>query len=172
MKQNVLETKRLILRTYDADDLGTLHAILSDPVTMQYWPAPFTLEGSQQWLNNNMKRYETHGFGRWAMVSKSSGQIIGDCGIVVAELDGQLENDLGFIVAKEFWGKGFATEAAEACKQFGFQQLGLKRLCANMAFDHHASRSVIEKIGMTKEKEYINARNRNILTFLYAIEKD
>ncbi|GED68972.1 N-acetyltransferase [Brevibacillus reuszeri] len=172
MKKIVLETERLLLRAYEADEIGALHAILSDPVTMQYWPAPFTLEGSQQWLNTNLKRYETNGFGRWAMVSKSSGQIIGDCGIVLAELDGQPEYDLGFIVAKEFWGKGMATEAAEACKQYAFSQLGIKRLCANMAFDHHASRRVIEKIGMTKEKEYVNARNRNILTFLYAIEND
>ena len=170
MNQIILETKRLLLRKYTVADIVDLHALLSDSVTMQYWPAPFTEEGSAQWLHNNLKRYEEQGFGRWAMVEKASGRFIGDCGIVLSELDNQMEHDLGYIVDKAYWGMGLATEAAKACKEYGARELHLHRLCANMAFDHIASQRVAENIGMTRVKEYCNKRNRDILTYLYVWE--
>ncbi|MGG1660582.1 GNAT family N-acetyltransferase [Brevibacillus sp. NRS-1366] len=170
MNQIVLKTKRLILRKYATEDIDNLHAILSDPVTMQFWPAPFTREGSEQWLHNNLKRYRAQGYGRWAMVHQESGRIIGDCGIVLSELDNQMEHDLGYILDKEYWGLGLATEAAKACKEYGTSELNLHRLCANMAFDHIGSQRVAEKIGMTRVKEYRNKRNRDILTYLYVWE--
>lgn len=170
MNQIILETKRLLLRKYTIEEIDDLHAILSDPVTMQFWPKPFTRDGSEQWLHNNLKRYEEDGFGRWAIVEKASGRIIGDCGIVLAELDNRMEHDLGYILDKAYWGMGLATEVALACKEYGARELNLHRLCANMAFDHIASRRVAENIGMIREKEYCNRRNRDILTYLYVWE--
>jgi [ribosomal protein S5]-alanine N-acetyltransferase len=167
----IIETERLIIREYVPEDLVQLHMILSDPMTMSFWPAPFTLEQVGDWIEDNLYNYEEQGFGRWAIVSKQTRMIIGDCGINCIELDGQMEYDLGYIIHKLFWNEGYAAEAAEACKKYAFEELGLHRLCANMPKDHIISKRVAEKIGMELVKEFPNERNRGIMTYLYAIER-
>ncbi|WP_334074450.1 MULTISPECIES: GNAT family N-acetyltransferase [Paenibacillus] len=162
----VLETERLLIRRYKEDDLEELAAIVGDAETMKFWPAPFTREQAEAWLERSFEANRTWGFGRWAMVLRETGKIIGDVGFMQAELAGQMENDLGYILAAEYWGQNLGTEAAAACLNYGFRQLGMTRICANMAVDHHASRRVAEKIGMTVEKQYINKRNRDKLTYL------
>lgn len=161
----------MIIREYVPEDLVQLHMILSDPMTMSFWPAPFTLEQAGDWIEDNLYNYDEQGFGRWAIVSKETRMIIGDCGINQIEIDGQIENDLGYIIHKYLWNEGYASEAAEACKNYAFDVLGLNRLCANMPTNHILSQRVAEKIGMTLEKEFPNERNRGIITRLYAIEK-
>jgi RimJ/RimL family protein N-acetyltransferase len=168
----MIETRRLILRHFEPDDEADLHRILSDPTTMSFWPAPFSREASRDWLNRNIARYSEHGLGRLAVILKETNELIGDCGIVQSEIDGQPENDLGYIIFHAFWNRGYAAEAAEACKTYGFDRLKLHRICANMPVDHLASRRIAEKIGMRLEKEFPNRRNRNILTCLYAVESD
>lgn len=162
-----IETKRLLIKEYSYDDISKLHIILSNPKTMSFWPTPFTLQQTENWVANNINRYKELGFGRWAVILKETDELIGDCGIMVTEIDGKQEYDLGYIFHYPYWHNGFAFEAADACKEYAFNKLGIKRLCANMAFDHTGSRRVAEKIGMQKEKEFHNSRNRNILTYLY-----
>lgn len=168
---HVIETKRLIIKEYSYDDILKLNIILSNPKTMSFWPAPFTMQQTEDWVNNNIRRYTELGFGRWAIILKETDELIGDCGIMVSELDGKQENDLGYIIHYSHWHNGFAFEAVDACSNYAFNKLGIKRLCANMAFDHTMSRRVAEKIGMKKEKEFYNNRNRNLLTYLYSISK-
>lgn len=171
MNKVVIETNRLVLMEYEQGDATILYEILSNPVTMSFWPAPFTKEQADKWVETNITRYKENGFGRWSVILKENSQVIGDCGIIVSEIDGNLENDLGYIIHHPHWRKGFAYEAADACKNYALKQRGLGRLCANMPFDHGASRKVAEKLGMKKEKEFFNTRNRNTLTFLYSISK-
>jgi len=166
---NTIETNRLIIKEYTYEDISKLHVILSNPKTMSFWPSPFTLAQTEIWINNNIKRYSELGFGRWAIILKETGELIGDCGMMLSELDGTQEHDLGYIIHYPYWHKGLAFEAAKACSNYAFNTLGIKRLCANMAFDHIASSTVAQKIGMGKEKEFYNSRNRNILTYLYSI---
>lgn len=168
---HIIETKRLIIKEYSYEYISKLNIILSNSKTMSFWPAPFTLQQTENWINNNIARYKELGFGRWAVILKETGELIGDCGIMVTELDGKEENDLGYILHYPYWHQGLAFEAADACKEYAFNNLGIKRLCANMAFDHIASRKVAEKIEMKKEKEFYNNRNRNILTYLYSISR-
>lgn len=146
--------------------------MLSDPITMRFWPAPFSPEQTQHWLERHLRNYLETGLGRYAVISKDSQVLIGDCGIVRAELNGKPENDLGYIIDRNYWGHGYATEAAAACLNFGLQKQNLQRICANMPEDHVASRRVAERIGMRRELEYHNQRNRNILTYLYVYEKE
>ncbi|MEF2965778.1 GNAT family N-acetyltransferase [Paenibacillus sp. M1] len=166
----ILETSRLLIRKYTAGDkdVEDLHSILGDATTMSFWPAPFTEEQTKSWLQRNLESYENHGFGRWGMVLKETGGLIGDIGFMRAELDSRIENDLGYIIFAPFWGRDLATEAASACLSYGFHTLGMTRVCANMPVDHHASRRVAEKIGMVCEKQYMNTRNRNKWTYLYS----
>ena len=169
---NIIETERLIIRSYSHNDISKLSIILSDPITMSFWPEPFTIEQTRHWVNSNILRCEELGFGRWAVILKDTEELIGDCGIMITEIDGKQELDLGYIIHYPYWKNGFATEAAEACKEYAFNDLGIKRLCANMPFNHEASRKTAEKIGMKKEKEFYNKRNREILTYLYSISKN
>lgn len=169
---NVLETERLFIRPYQAEDVDLLYAILSDPVTMSYWPAPFVREQVKAWISRNQASYREHGYGRWALIEKGEGRLIGDAGIVQAEIDQKLEFDLGYIIAAPHWRKGYAFEAVQACLNYGLTHLKLPRVVANMAFNHEGSRKVAEKIGMVYEKQFLNRRNRDIVTLLYSVESE
>jgi RimJ/RimL family protein N-acetyltransferase len=164
-----INTLRLILRPYVTDDIEALHKILSDKKTMGFWPALFTIEQTNRWIERSIKSYAENQFGRFAVELKESGKLIGDCGILLSELDGKQENDLGYIIHSGYWGRGYGTEAASASLDYAFNKLGLMRIAANMDVSNLASIRVAEKIGMKKEKEYLNKRNRNLLTYLYAI---
>jgi ribosomal-protein-alanine N-acetyltransferase len=153
------------------DDVGSLHTILSDNVTMSFWPEPFTLEQTRGWIERAVASYEKNGFGRMALVLKDTGSIIGNCGIMITETNGETENDLGYIIHSPQWRKGYGTEAAKACLGFGFNLIGLTRITANMSVNNTASFLTAEKIGMTREKEFFNMKNRCFLTYLYSIRK-
>ena len=90
---------------------------------------------------------------------------------MISEIDGKQEYDLGYIIHYPYWHNGFAVEAADACEDYAFNQLNLQRLCANMPYNHEGSRKTAEKIGMIREKEFYNSRNRDILTYLYSISE-
>lgn len=165
-----IETERLILRTYCADDLPALAALLGDAVTMRFWPKPLTFEQAEGWLRLNRERREQSIFGRRAVILKATGRLIGDAGVVRAELDGEERDDLGYILAAPHWGHGYATEAARALASLYLHGHGRPCLYANMAHDHVASQRVAERIGMRPVGEYANARNRGIRTYLYRLE--
>jgi ribosomal-protein-alanine N-acetyltransferase len=167
-----LETERLLLRKLTIADVEAMHRILSDPVTMQFWPKPFDLEGSRRWVQRSIDAYEQTHLGRFAIILKEDGRLAGDCGFLRSEVNGVQENDLGYILGKEFWGQGFATEAAAACLKYGITVLGLERIVASMATHHLASKRVAEKIGLKLEREFINSRNRDLPTFLLSWDKD
>lgn len=164
-------TKRLIIREHTASDTNKLHAIQSDAVTMAFWPAPFTCEQTESWIQRQLASYEANGYGRWAVIRIEDGELIGDAGIISSEIDGKVEYDLGYIIHAGAWRQGYGYEAAEGCLRYGFELLGLGRLVANMPTDHLASRKVAEKLGMKLEKCFFNERNRGKETCLYSINK-
>lgn len=164
----VLETKRLILREMTPNDVDDLLKILSDPEAMQFYPQPFDRQMTQAWIERNIQRYARHGFGLWALISKENGELIGDCGLVVQEVDGVEEVEIGYHIRRNLWGKGLATEAAQACRDYGFNQLGFDKLISLVNPVNAASRRVAEKNGMRllKEMEW-----RNKPTCIYAVER-
>jgi len=166
-----IETQRLILREYSDEDFTALHKIVSDPEIMSFWPEPFTEEKTKMWMKRGLQNVYEYGTGRLAVILKDNNRLIGDAGFIFTDVNGKPENDLGWIIDKKFWGRGFGTEAAGACIDFAFNSLGFNRIVANMAFDNFASKRVAEKIGMSKESEFYNKKNRNILTYLYVIEQ-
>jgi len=123
-----LETERLRLRPFTFDDLGDLFEILSDPETMQYYPEPYSREGTLRWIEDNVRRYELDGFGLWAMELKETGRFVGDCGPAAREVDGQREVEIGWHVNRALWNRGLATEAAAASRDHCFGALGLERV--------------------------------------------
>ena len=160
-----------MIREYSSGDIAPLHKILSDPVTMSYWPEPFSPEQTQLWVERSIESCNKNGFGRFALIKKTTGEFIGTAGIMISEVNGKNENDLGYIIYFPFWNSGYATEAAGAILCWGIDSIGLARISANMAVDNTASARVAQKIGMTIETEFLNRRNRDKLTFLYSLSK-
>jgi RimJ/RimL family protein N-acetyltransferase len=167
----MIETGRLGIRPYSPADLPALEAILTDATTMRFWPRPFTPDEVAGWLDRAIKSRRTSIYGRCALILKASAALIGDVGVVRATIVGAERNDLGYIVHHRYWGQGLATEAALALREHYFGVHGLDSLYANMAWDNLPSQRVAEKIGMHKVLEFNNPRNRDIATYLYAIER-
>jgi RimJ/RimL family protein N-acetyltransferase len=167
----MIETERLFIRKFLPGDEEEFSDILADPVTMSFWPQPYSREGAKAWIDRSLQSYTEHGFGRYVIHLWGEQKIIGDCGILKMNLAGQEMYDFGYIIHHPYWRKGYAVEAAIAVRDFAFQHLGLPMLHANMPWNHYGSIRVAEKIGMKKIKEFINERNRNIRTMLYAMNK-
>lgn len=164
----ILETPRLQLRELVPDDLDALAKVLSDPITMQFYPKPYDRQGITDWIERNRRRYQEHGHSLWGMVLKSSDELIGDCGLAMQNVEGQNEIEIGYHVCRDHWKQGFATEAARACRDYGFAQLKAPRLISLIRPENIASRRVAEKNGMTIWKEVIWADLPHIV---YAIER-
>ena len=166
----MIETSRLILREHIPEDFAAIHRIFSDPITMRFWPRPFTEEEMHCWIDRATSSYAAHGFGRWVMALKDTSEIIGDAGLMRLSVNGNDEVDLGYIVHHTYWRQGYGSEAAREILDFGLEN-GCRRIIAHMAYDNIASQRVAVRIGLTKETEYINPRDRGILHFLYSNKK-
>ena len=114
-----LQTNRLILRELTDEDFDSLFEILSDPEVMKYYPKPFDADRVNGWIKWNQENYKKYGFGLWAVCLKDFGKLIGDCGITIQNIDGELLPEIGYHIHKDFWRQGFATEAAAAVRDLG-----------------------------------------------------
>jgi RimJ/RimL family protein N-acetyltransferase len=153
----ILETSRLLLREFVPGDADVLARVLSDPDTMRFYPAPYDRAGVEQWIGRNLRRYSEDGHGLWAVVLKSSGELIGDCGLTVQDVDDVDEIEIGYHVRRDLWGRGLATEAARGFRDYGFERLPVERLISLIRPENLPSRRVAEKNGMTLWKEVMRA---------------
>ena len=149
----VLETQRLLLREMALHDVDDLLEVFSDPEAMQFYPKPFDRPMTRAWIERNIQRYAQDGFGLWALILKQRDQLIGDCGLVRQIVDGVEEVEIGYHVRRDLWGLGLATEAAQACCDYGFSRLGCDKLISLINPANLASRRVAEKTGMHLIKE-------------------
>jgi len=165
---NILETVRLVLREFVPDDADALALVISDAETMRYYPAPYDRAGVEQWIERNRQRYVRDGVGLWALVLKATGEMVGDCGIIRQEIEGESLYEIGYHLRRDLWGQGLATEAATACRDGGFAHLGVNRLISLIRPENVPSQRVAERNGMTiwKEIEW-----RGLRHYVYAIEK-
>lgn len=150
-----LETERLLLRPLSLDDVDALTVLLGDREALAEWGEPLDLDESKAWINRNLGRYESHGFGRSAVVLKENGELVGDCGLIPTLVEGASETELGWVVRRDNWGKGIATEAAVAWRNYAFEVLGLDRIVSMIGKTNVASRRVAEKLGMRVEREAV-----------------
>jgi [ribosomal protein S5]-alanine N-acetyltransferase len=165
----ILKTPRLILREFSPGDAGALGAVLSDPETMRFYPAPLDRAGVEEWIARNLRRYVQDGHGLWAMILQSTSELIGDCGLTVQKVDSADEIEIGYHVRRGHWGLGLATEAALACRDFGFSRLPTDRLISIIRPENLPSRRVAEKNGMTVWKE---AMRTNLVHLVYSIRRE
>jgi RimJ/RimL family protein N-acetyltransferase len=148
----ILETPRLLMRKFTAQDADALEVFLGDPGVMEYYPAALDRKGVQDWIERNLGRYARDGHGLWAMVVKDSHELIGDCGCTLQEVEGRYEVEVGYHVRRDLWGRGYATEAARACIEYGFRELGAQRVISMIRPENVRSIRVAEKNGMQREK--------------------
>lgn len=153
MSDYVIETERLGLRRLSPGDLDDMAALLGDPEVMRYYPRPKSRDEARQWIEWNLDSYERYGHGLWASVVKETGQFIGDCGLVVQTVDGEDLVEVGYHLVRSQWRRGYASEAAAACRDHAFRTLMVPRLISLIRPENHPSRGVAERIGMTVWKE-------------------
>ena len=92
----MIETERLLLREMIEDDFDALYRILGDADTMRYYPSAFDETGVKNWIARNIERYRIFGFGLWAVCLKETGEVIGDCGLTMQLIDGQIKPEIGY----------------------------------------------------------------------------
>ena len=164
----VLQTSRLRLREFTSEDADALALVISDPETMKYYPAPIDRAGVEQWIERNRRRYRDDGVGLWAMELGKTGEMIGDCGVILQQVEGESLYEIGYHLRRDFWGQGLATEAAIACRDWTFLHLKTDRLISLIRPENLPSRRVAERNGMTIWKE---VNWRGLLHCVYSIER-
>lgn len=160
----VLETERLILRAFTMDDVAPLAAIHGDERTMLYLGGVTdgTLLGAYDKILAYLGHWALNGFGRWAVVEKASGRMIGRTGFLDAP-DEWPGTELGWTFLREMWGKGYATEAAIAARDFGFGTLGMERVFSMIHPENTPSQAVARRLGETPWKPFTFKGHDNML---------
>ena len=144
-----IQTFHLILRSLQSNDAKVMYQIYQTEGVLRYFPnpSPPSLEKVERFITGQQAHWEKYSYGNWGIVPKDKSETIGWAGLqYLPELD---ETEVGFLLDKPFWGKGYATEAAQACVRFGFEEIKLNHLIALVHSENLASRRVIEKCGMS-----------------------
>lgn len=145
----IIETERLLLRTFTIDDASLIYELNLDPAVIRYTYDPIKdIEHAREVLEKViLPQYVLYNHGRWAVHLKPTLEFIGWCGLkYIPQRD---EIDLGYRFKKESWGKGYATEAAYACIKYGFEKLNMRRIIGRAIPENEGSLHVLEKCGMT-----------------------
>jgi [ribosomal protein S5]-alanine N-acetyltransferase len=151
----IASTERLILRHFHILDAEPMYQIFADPEVMRFGDGVQTKQWVHNWLQTCLARYhQTWGFGPYAVVQHQHRDVIGYCGLFFfPDINGQAEVEIGYRLARGTWGRGYATEAAGAVRDYAFHTLGRKRLIAMIDPANTASIRVAEKIGMQYEAD-------------------
>lgn len=161
----ITETERLILREYTEDDFEPLFSILSDAETMANYPEPFDRDKVRLWIEQNQRRYVSYGYGLWAVVMKETDELIGDCGLTIQNIDGVLLPEIGYHINKQYWRRGYGSEAAAAVRDWAFENTDHGRLYSYMRSTNIASYSTAESNGMKRVKEYESETNGTVYVY-------
>ena len=150
MSELVLQTERLVLRTWRESDLEAYAAINADERVMEHFPGVMTRQESDAAAGRAIEHWKRHGFGRWAVEVVGGEPFIGWVGMIWATFDAPFTPavEIGWRLAHAHWGKGYATEAAKAALVDGFSRLGLEEVVSFTVPGNWRSRSVMERIGM------------------------
>lgn len=143
----ILETDRLVLRTWELSDVEAAIPIYGDPVVMKWWPAPEAPDKVEARVKRFMERHEQNGMTLWAVERKEDRHLIGHCGYQL--LAGGPETEIGWLLARDCWGRGYATEAARGAMAHAFAHRPIERLVAIARPGNDPSFAVMRRLGMT-----------------------
>ena len=148
MKIPTITTENLHLRPFTPEDTTIMHHILNGRDVLKYFPGPQTVTEAQveRMISRLLAHWQEHGYGLWAVEQRTTGALLGRCGLqLIAETD---EVEIDFILDPACWGQGFATEAGLASLKFGFEQLNLTEVVGIVHPDNLASQRVLQKLGI------------------------
>ena len=145
----ILETERLYLREMNQSDFESLCKILQDEDTMYAYEGAFNVDEVQEWLDRQILRYQEWNFGLWAVILKETNQMIGQCGLTMQPWKDENVLEIGYLFERTYWHKGYAIEAAKACKKYAFEILKADEVCSIIRDTNIASQKVAIRNGMT-----------------------
>ena len=150
-----VRSARLLLRPWRDSDLEPFAALNADPVVMEHFPRPLDRAESDAFVARIRAHFDRHGFGFWAVEAPGVAELVGLVGLAVPTFQAHFTPcvEVGWRLARPFWGKGFASEAATASLRFGFERLGLDEIVAFTVPANVRSRAVMERIGMRRSPE-------------------
>ena len=161
----VIETDRLILRRMTENDVDALYKVLGDESNMQYYPHAFDEEQVKGWINKNIDRYRTFGFGLWAVVLKETGEVIGDCGLTMQIINGEIKPEIGYHIRKDMQRNGYATEAAASVRNWIFLNTPMNEVYSYMTEENEPSAKTAMAYGCKKADSYVDENGRNIAVY-------
>jgi RimJ/RimL family protein N-acetyltransferase len=163
----MLETARMRLLPWQRDDWLLLRPIATDPKVMRYISdgKPWPDERIREFVGRQVAHFDRFGYCLWKLLLNESPEMIGFCGL--QPLDGTTETEIGWWLARAWWGQGLATEAARVALMDGFERAGLKRIVAVAQAANIASIHVMDKLGMKYEREMIH---RGFEVVLYTVD--
>lgn len=166
----VIETERLLLREMTDDDFHALYEVLSDSDIMQHYPYAFDENRVRSWIERNIRRYRVLGFGLWAVCLKKTGEMIGDCGLTMQLINGEIKPEIGYHIRADEQRKGYAKEAAIAVRDWTFSNTPFNVVYSCMKYTNEASVKTAMSYGCKQVDEF--ADDINEITKVFAISKD
>ena len=149
-----MESERLFFRRLTKEDFPALCKILQDDEVMYAYEGKFNGGEVTEWLDRQLWRYENeNGHGLYAVILKENSQLIGQCGLTLQDYNGKKVLEIGYLFRKEYWHKGYATEAAKAWKKYAFEELGEKEVYSIIRDTNTASQRVAQRNGMVRKSE-------------------
>ena len=172
MSNIFLKTERFILRYITQEDFEELKAILQDKDVMYAWEYNFSDNDVQNWIDKNLELYKKYNLGYFLMVENTSGKILGQSALTPDIINEYTYYEIGYILKKEYWHKGFATEAANALKNYAFNTLNLNEIIFEIRPDNISSRKIAENLNAKICGEFIkNVRNKKMLHLIYKLTR-
>ena len=152
----IAETPRIIIRHFCVNDFVELAPILASPKVMKYsLSGVLTSDRTQKFISKMLVRYKLEGYGYYAIIHREHKQLIGYCGLLLCSLEEDKTVEIGYRLNPTYWGKGLATEAAIAIRDYAWEKLSLNYLIALIQPKNIASIKVAKKIGMKWERNYV-----------------
>jgi len=166
----ILETERLLLREMTDQDYDALYRVLADSDIMQHYPYTFDEKRVRGWIDKNIERYRIFGFGLWAVCLKETGEMIGDCGLTMQLIGGQIKPEIGYHIRGDFQGKGYGKEAAIAVRDWTFNNTPFNVIYSYMKYTNEPSYRTAMAYGCKQVDEFEDEVNG--ITKVFAITRE
>jgi len=150
----MIESKRLILRKMAHNDFNELAKMLKDIDVMYAWEHTFSDEEITTWIDNHIRRYSQDGISYLLAIDKNTNQVVGQFGLLHQKIKDEKYWEIGYILRKAYWGKGYATEGAKACIDYAFDVLNADKVICAIRPQNTTSISVAKRLGMAKKGEF------------------
>ncbi|MFD3158732.1 GNAT family N-acetyltransferase (plasmid) [Haloimpatiens sp. FM7330] len=172
MSEILLESKRMILKSLEETDFYELCKMLKDIEVMYAWEKVYNDEEIYDWIKRMKKSYAENKHGYCLAIDKNTKETIGQIGLLKEKINGKNYTAVGYILKKEYWGKGYATEGAEACIRYAFNNLNVKEVVTDIRPENVASINVAKNIGMHLVGEYVKEfKGMKMKHLVYKIQK-